>query len=186
MLFRSRRDAARDAALMLAPGGEFAFVMISAAVAGQIVAADVGAKFLVAVTLSMMAIPLLGAIGARLPRRARDANLDLAGIAPPKAHGKTIIIGYGRVGQLVGDMLNRHQKSFVAVDGDAALVRRERAKGVDIHWGDATRLDFLRRCGVADASALVMTLDAPHAAERVVELARRERDRKEHSLNSSH
>ena len=72
-------------------------------------------------------------------------------------------------------MLERHNKPFIAVDGDASLVRRARETRKNIYWGDATRLELLRKCDIAHATAMVVTLDAPQACERVVELARRER-----------
>ena len=76
-------------------------------------------------------------------------------------------------------MLVAHKSPAVAIDGDSRLVgalRRDGCKlGGDIYWGDATRIDFLRRCGLSRARALVVTMDAPKAAERIVEIARKER-----------
>jgi CPA2 family monovalent cation:H+ antiporter-2 len=167
---------AAEVSLLLGPGGEFAFVMIGGAVAEKVVDARSGALAMVAVTLSIMAIPVLAAVGARAPRRATADDADLAGLAPVESEeNRVVVVGDGRVGKLVGDMLDRHKKPFIAVDGAAGLVRRERANRDNVYWGDATRADFLRKCGLGQATALVVTLDAPLACERVVELARKER-----------
>ena len=92
---------------------------------------------------------------------------------PPEDHGhRVIIVGYGRVGALVGDMLTAHQLPYIAIDADAALVARERRAGRPIYFGDATRPEFLVRCGVEKARALVVTMDAPRANEAVVAAAR--------------
>jgi len=176
LVARQRAGVAREAALLLGPGGEFAFVMIGGGVGAGLVDGEFGAMLMVAVTLSMVAIPALAALGARTPRRVARDDADLAEIAPPGDEaGRVIIIGHGRVGKLVADLLDWHKKPFIAVDGDAALVRRDRATRSNVYWGDATKLEFLRKCDIAHASALVVTLDAPHACERVVELARKER-----------
>ena len=169
--------AARELSLLLGPGGEFAFVMISAAIAQRLLPEDVGATLILAVTLSMATIPLLAMVGA--VRRAPDASgLDpeLAA-APPPEHpkGRVILVGYGRVGRLVGEMLARHKLDFIAVDGDPKLVSRERRETRTLYWGDATKPDFLRACGLEDARAIIVTIDRAQQTERVVEIARKAR-----------
>jgi monovalent cation:H+ antiporter-2, CPA2 family len=164
-----------EAALMLAPGGEFAFVIITAAVAVRAIPEAAGAEAMIAVTLSMLAIPALGPLATRMAKRPPAADLiELepgAGGAAPEA----IIVGYGRVGQLVGDMLRVHGIAYLAVDTDAALVGRFRREGRDIYWGNAVRADFLVRCGLAKAKALVITMNKPAEAEEVVRIARAQR-----------
>jgi CPA2 family monovalent cation:H+ antiporter-2 len=174
-LFGAPSRVAAEVALLLGPGGEFAFVMLAAAVAGGVVGAGDGRTLLVAVALSMMAIPLLGRLGAALStsRRARELGPE-ALVAPPddESH-RVIIVGYGRVGALIGEMLAVHSIPFIAVDVDPTLIARERRDGKPVYYGDASRDDFLRRCGVETARALVVTLDAPKANEAVVAAARR-------------
>jgi CPA2 family monovalent cation:H+ antiporter-2 len=86
-----------------------------------------------------------------------------------------IIVGYGRVGQLVAEMLTRHNMEYLAIDADANLVARARAHNNRIFYGDATQIELLRRCGIQNARALVVTLDTPEAVESVVRAARSER-----------
>jgi CPA2 family monovalent cation:H+ antiporter-2 len=162
---------AAEAALMLGPGGEFAFVMVAAAISAKALPAEAGADAMVGVTLSMFAIPLLGALTSRLPRPAPDAEIARL---PEEEVGasKAIIVGFGRVGQVVGEMLKAHQISFLVVEMSAGHVRRFRRQGVDIFWGDAARTEFLKRCGISHARALVVTIDAPEASEEIVSAAR--------------
>jgi monovalent cation:H+ antiporter-2, CPA2 family len=174
-LFRLPRKLSAEAAMMLGPGGEFAFVMLSAAILGKVVPVEIGADAMVGVTLSMFAIPILGHFVARLSRHANTADAELA-LLPPQQDGpaqsKAIIIGYGRVGQLVGEMLQAHELAFLAIDRDAARVRNLRQAGIEIYWGNASRADFLARCGLASASALIITVDSPQQSEEIVAAAR--------------
>ena len=173
-LFGAPARVAGEAALVLGPGGEFAFVMIGAAAAGKIVSEADGAVLLVAVALSMMTIPSLGRIGAALGRRpARELDPE-ALVAPPEDDAsRVVIVGYGRVGTLIGEMLDVHRIRYIAVDADPNLIARERRAGKPVYYGDASREEFLRRCGVETARALVITLDKASAAEEVVAAARR-------------
>jgi CPA2 family monovalent cation:H+ antiporter-2 len=173
-LFGAPNRLAGEAALLLGPGGEFAFVMISVAVAGGVVDGADGAILLVAVALSMMTIPSLGRLGAALARRRAPELNPEALVAPPEDDSsRVIIVGYGRVGTLIGEMLDVHRIRYIAVDADPNLTARERSAGKPVYYGDASREEFLRRCGLETARALVITLDKPAANEEVVAAARR-------------
>jgi CPA2 family monovalent cation:H+ antiporter-2 len=83
-----------------------------------------------------------------------------------------LIVGYGRVGRLVGEMLSLHDQPFLALDADPRRVARASRAGAPVYWGDAADPELLLRCGVARAPALVVTLDTPEAAEAIVTVAR--------------
>ena len=166
-----------EVALVLGPGGEFAFVAIGAAVASTLVPAGAAALAMVAATLSMFAIPLLVRLAERVALANQSTAPDLTDLMPQPDDGavRVIIVGYGRVGRLVGEMLARHKIPYLAVDSDVGLVTREHRNGNPIFYGDATRVELLRRCGISTARALVVTLNIPSASELVVEAARAER-----------
>jgi CPA2 family monovalent cation:H+ antiporter-2 len=168
------RMIAAESALMLGPGGEFAFVMITTAIAGKALPADLGAHAMVAVTLSMVAIPMLGAVANRLARPAAADDPELVRLPSLGEDGphQVIIVGFGRVGQLIGEMLSVHKIPFLAIDTNAANVKSWRRDGIDIYWGNATRPEFLLRCGLATTRALIVTIDAPAASEEIVKAAR--------------
>jgi monovalent cation:H+ antiporter-2, CPA2 family len=173
-MFRLTAPVIGEVALLLGPGGEFAFVMISAGLAVRAIAEPSGQMLQVVVTLTMIAIPVLAALAARLVRRVPVAELPFE--QPPEDDSeRVIIVGFGRVGELVGDMLSRHNVSFVALDSDVRVVARQRAAGSLIYYGDPTKTELLRRCGIAKAKGLVVTMNDPKAVESVVAAARAER-----------
>ena len=177
-LMRLPWRVATEAALMLAPGGEFAFVLIQAAIAGKILAPIVGGDVDIAVTLSLFAVPALAALSRRITRKLprADAHLvDLPLNTAASAKPRALLIGYGRVGQLVASMMTKHDIPFVAIDEDVAVVRKFRPRGIDISWGSARRIEFLERCGLLTASALIITLDDTAVAEEIVRQARSRR-----------
>ncbi|MQW90450.1 cation:proton antiporter [Sinorhizobium saheli] len=175
--FDLSRRRALELALVLSPGGEFALVVIGAAIGHGIVPEPVGTTAMVATTLSMFTIPLMIRFSENLSARGREDEASLAALAPDVKDRaeRAIIAGYGRVGDLVGQMLARHKVPFLAVDGNPALVARERDRGVMIYYGDATKAELLRRCGIASAPALIVTMDNPAAVESIVAAARAER-----------
>lgn len=171
--FRLKTRAAIEAALLLAGAGEFAFVILGQAMDEGLVERTVGQTALVAATLSMFSIPFLAQLGLRLGGR-KIAPSEL----PPEPEGdidadpRVLVVGYGRVGRLVGDMLRRHEIPWVGAELDAKLVEQGRRAGEAIYFGDAAREEFLMRCGLADAPALVVTMDDPEGVEGIVAVAR--------------
>jgi monovalent cation:H+ antiporter-2, CPA2 family len=170
-LFKLPWSVGREVALLLAPGSEFAFVLMSAAGIANTVSPLSGRTAAVVVTLTMMTIPVLAASARRMTPRAPMPDLTEPFYSAPPV----IIAGYGRVGQLVGEMLTRHEIPFLAIDTDARLVSRQREIDKPIYYGDPTRPDFLRRCGIAKARGLVVTMNDPLAVENIVATARNER-----------
>ena len=171
-----RAAAAAETALTLAGAGEFAFVILGGAVASRLVSSALGGDVVVAATLSMFVAPALSALGARVGRIVAEAPAREF-IPPAVVDGpaRVLVIGYGRVGHLVGEMLSRHKIAWAGVDSDVRASEAGRRDGLEIFYGDATRADFLHRFGLASARALVVTMDAPEAAEAVVAAARRAR-----------
>ncbi len=173
-LFRLGRGVSGEVALLLGPSGEFAFVLVGQAAAAGLLPGPLAHLTIVAVTLAMMLIPLLARLGERVGRRPA-AGAPPAEPPPDDGEARVIIVGYGRVGRLVGEMVARHGLPFIAIDDDARLVRREREGGAPIFYGDATRHEFLERCGLGTARGLVVTLNDPRVAEQVVSAVRAER-----------
>jgi CPA2 family monovalent cation:H+ antiporter-2 len=164
-----------ETALLLAPGGEFAFALLTSAMLVGVLPGHFGADAMVVVTLSIFLIPPLGRLGARLSLPAERAvdDAQYAHLAPDSAiaEGRVVIVGYGRIGSLVGDMLSRHNVPFVAVESLVSIVTEEREKGVEIYWGNAARRELLIRCGLEHARALVVTIENASAAEEIVRIA---------------
>jgi monovalent cation:proton antiporter-2 (CPA2) family protein len=164
-----------EAALLLGPGGEFAFVLLAAATSLGLFGNNETAATLLLVTLTMMLIPLLSRV-ARSLRRVLDQSRPRDAIqmeAPPEHHvAHVIVAGFGRVGTLVADMLGEQAISYVALDLDVANVTRGRKAGYKVYFGDAANLAFLETCGLKDAKALAITMDAPQRVEQILRLVR--------------
>jgi CPA2 family monovalent cation:H+ antiporter-2 len=165
---------AAEAAMLLAAGGEFAFVILSSAMAEGLVGPAAGQAILVSSTLSMFVIPILAELGRRLNARSKPSPATAVPYPVENAadNPMVLIVGYGRVGKLVGGMLDRHDLSWAAVDRDPRLVEAGRRAGHTVHFGEASRPEFLQRCGLDGAKAVVVTMDSPEAAEAVVAQAR--------------
>jgi glutathione-regulated potassium-efflux system ancillary protein KefC len=146
-------------AFMLSQGGEFAFVVFSAAAAARVVSAEAASILALVVALSMVCTPLLLMLHDRLiaPRYRSDKARPADAIAPGENH--VIIAGFGRFGQIVGRLLYANQVKLTVLDHDPDQIDVLRRFGFEVFYGDATRLDLLHAAGAARARALVLAID---------------------------
>jgi monovalent cation:H+ antiporter-2, CPA2 family len=160
--------------LLLGPGGEFAFVIISVAGSEHLLRADTAAMVLFITAVTMASIPLLSRLGQRLaPRLATKMPIDPKMLVPQfDTFPRVIVAGFGRVGQVVAAMLEVHQVPYIAIDRDPDRVARQRERGAPVYFGDITQIELLQRLHLETARALVVTLDEPAAADRLVAGAR--------------
>ena len=160
--------------LLLAQGGEFAFVLIGKATGLSVLDYDTGLLLSSSVALSMAVTPLVGAAGQRLAQ-AIEARLgaEAFGIETNDLKGHVLIAGYGRVGRAVARMLAAHDIPFVALDLDPQRVANARAEGLPVYYGDSSQVGVLRAAGVARARAALITVNRPEMAERAVDSIRR-------------
>ncbi len=175
-LFREPRSVALETALLLGQGGEFAFLVVGMASGLGLMPGDTAQFMLIVTGMTMIATPPVAHAARRMARAVESWEADHGQPdtdLPVGLAGHVIVVGYGRVGQMLGSILDAQELPHVALDIDASLVARFRATGASIFHGDASRPDMLRRFGLERAAALVVTMDSPHAAERVVATARR-------------
>ena len=170
-------STAAEAGLLLGQGGEFAFIVVGTAMLNKLIPLETGQFMMLTVGLSMMATPpmarLARALGERL-RREHDGGGVPAGPSVPRLEGHVLIAGFGRVGQLIAQVLDQHHLPWVAVDTDADQVARLHGRGQPVFVGDAGRADLLRSLGVRDAALVVLTMDDPVAASHAATAIRRE------------
>jgi len=168
--------ASIETAHLLGPGGEFAFIGLGSAVSLGIVAADVGSTALSIVAVSMMLLPVIGIAGRQFADRVRAHTAVAAPTAPPpEDHARrVVVVGHGRVGQLVCGLLEKHGVAYLAIDRDAASVERWRQLGRPIFYGDASNTLFLRRCGIDEATGVIVTINTA-AVDEVVRAVRARR-----------
>jgi len=174
-LFRVALPAAIETGLLLGPGGEFAFVGIGMATAFGLVGAGISSFMLAVTSLTMALIPLLAVVARRitetLEKRKPAPDPELAA-APPGGRGHAIVVGHGRVGQIVCTMLERHRFPFIAADSDPAAVTEYRRRGREVYYGDATNLAFLKSCGLMEAAAVIVTIHTQAAIDEIVQVVR--------------
>jgi voltage-gated potassium channel Kch len=168
------RGHAVEAGLLLGQGGEFAFIVIGVAMLSALMPLDVGQFMMLTVGLSMVITPLVAPLARLAGRRLAHAPAAAdAGPGLPELDGRVLIAGYGRVGRLIGQVLDGQGVSYVAVDTDAERVGRARAEGAPVYVGDAARAELLRALGLRRASLVVLTMDDPAAASRAAASIRR-------------
>lgn len=173
--FRLSKATAVETAILVGPGGEFAFVLLNAAVAAKLLQQEPASLVLAAVSLTMIALPLMARLALSLAQKlAAPAILpEEATVLPPDDHAaRAIVVGGGRVGRLVCSMLEEHGKPHIVIDFDPALITLQRKAGRPAYYGNATQPDFLRLCGLEEATALILTIDNPRAVDETVRAAR--------------
>jgi CPA2 family monovalent cation:H+ antiporter-2 len=173
-LFRIPWSAAIETGLLLGPGGEFAFVVIGTATTLGLVSADVSSFTLAVTSLTMALIPALSLVARRLASRFQ-ANTTLEPelvIAPSGGTGHAIVVGHGRVGQVVCSMLERHSLRYIAVDSDSAAVKKHRRRGREVYYGDAANPEFLKSCGLMGGAAVIVTIGSEGVIDEIVSQVR--------------
>ena len=162
--------------LLLAQGGEFAFVVFQAAAGAQVFSAETASLLIGAVALSMLISPLLLVLVDRALLR-RYAQLKPA--APPEQEisepqeAPVIIAGFGRYGQIVARVMLAQGIPTTVLDHSVEILEIARAFGYRVFYGDATRLDLLRIAGAEHARVLVVAVDDPEQSLKIVTLARK-------------
>lgn len=160
-------------ALLLAQGGEFAFVVFQAASGAHVFPAATASLLIGAVAVSMLISPVILVAVDRwlLPRFAR-----LGAVTPPEIselqHAPVVIAGFGRYGQIVARVMLAHGHACTVLDHDAEMIEVAHNFGYRVFYGDATRLDLLRTAGAASATILVVAVDDMAQSLKIVDLAR--------------
>jgi len=186
---------AAEGGLLLSQGGEFAFIVIGMALGLGLLERQTGQFMLIVVGVSMLAAPVVARLGQSLgdaiDRRIATQEPEGEDTGIGELYGHVIIAGYGRVGQLVGQMLDQQGVRYVAIENNAQLVAHQRKAGTPLVFGDASRPELLRKLRIDEARAVVLTMDhtaaaihAVHAVRRMVPMMRiiaRARDEK-HAL----
>ncbi|WP_339829128.1 monovalent cation:proton antiporter-2 (CPA2) family protein [uncultured Parvibaculum sp.] len=172
LAFGLPRHTALEAGLLLGQGGEFAFIVVGLAMSLALLPPDVGQFMLIVAGLTMLVTPLVasaaGKLAMRMERdstsRRHEGQLESEG----DMTGHVILAGFGRVGQTLATTLEAEAVPYLALDADAANVAAARAAGLPVFYGDAARLEMLNRAHIDRAQAVVVTMDAPAAAEKIV------------------
>jgi len=176
--FRVPRSPAFETGLLMAPAGEFAFVILTVA-SGTLIDPQLTNVAISIAAISMFLTPALDWAGRKLTARGQtgaDANAVSAALPEAIDHAPhAIIAGYGRVGTLVGDMIEQHKLTFVALDTDPDLVSLARRRRRHVYVANAAEMRVLERCGLPEARVLIITMDDRAAVAEVARAARKMR-----------
>jgi len=159
LLFGVPRNQALALGLLLSQGGEFAFVLFAQAQAALLIAPAAASTFSAIVTVSMMTTPFLLMIADRL--EFANGKEDGAGLDGPERapRAAAIIVGYGRFGQTVSQMLMGQGCKVTLIDKKPAQIEQSSLFDIKVYYGDGTRVDLLRRAGAEEANLLIFCMD---------------------------
>jgi glutathione-regulated potassium-efflux system protein KefB len=159
-------------AMLMAQGGEFAFVLYAAATAAGIFDGETNAILTATIVLSMAVTPLVVAVYVRL---APKPQVDTSGLAEPESHEENVLlIGFGRFGQIASQPVLARGYTMSIVDRDADLLREIGKFGFKVYYGDGSRPDILHAAGAATAKAILICIDDKEAAIKIAEIVRQE------------
>ncbi|MEQ1310474.1 monovalent cation:proton antiporter-2 (CPA2) family protein [Acinetobacter sp. XH1639] len=170
---QSRHTEALDRALLMAQGGEFAFVLFSAAVTAQVIDNTVKSNLTAIIVLSMVLTPILGILFKRFTETKDSVSLDNVDIAEGLS-GSILMIGFGRFGQVTSQLLLARGVDVTIIDNDIDMIQNAEKFGFKIYYGDGSRLDILHASGAATAQAIVVCVDSKGTTNRIVELVTHE------------
>ncbi len=157
-IFRMENKAALGLALLLSQAGEFGFVLFKEAQDALLIEPAAASLFGAIVTLSMATTPFLMMFARRFEMQARDEGADLPG--PERAErNKVLVIGYGRFGQVVAQMLNAAGAQVTLIDKTPRQIELAQKFDAKVYYGDGLRLDVLRRAGAGDAELILYCTD---------------------------
>ena len=170
---KSSHTEALDRALLMAQGGEFAFVLFSTAVSAQVIDNTVKSNLTAIIVLSMVLTPILGIVFKRFTETKDQINLDNVNIAEGLS-GSVLMIGFGRFGQVTSQLLLARGVDVTIIDNDIDMIQNAEKFGFKIYYGDGCRLDILHASGAATAQAIVVCVDSKETTNRIVELVTHE------------
>ncbi|MGE5721477.1 MAG: cation:proton antiporter [Sphingomonadales bacterium] len=158
----ARRGVAAETGLLMASPSETTLIVLGTAAAAQLIRPETATFWEVVTAIGLTVTPLLAKLGQVAARRVDlRAEADLPDLAAADQAPAAVIIGFGRVGRMVADMLAQHGRSYIAVDSNIDTVIACRREGVPVLFGDVARSEFIERLKLARAGALVLTMDEP-------------------------
>ncbi|WP_336986211.1 cation:proton antiporter [Altererythrobacter aquiaggeris] len=160
----ARRGTATETGILMASPSETTLIVLAAASSALLIQPGTAQFWQIVTAIGLTITPLLARLGRVIARKIEPIpELPDAHAGEPRA----IIIGFGRVGRLIADMMQVHDKPYVAIDFDADLIERAKRDGYRATYGNASRNDVLDKLGIDNAPAVILTMDEPVLAQRM-------------------
>ena len=167
----ARRSTAAETAVLMASPSETTLIVLAGATSALLIQPGTAQFWQIVTAIGLTITPILAKLGRAIARR-----IDSVPELPPEysEDPRVIVVGSGRVGRLVADMLTVHNKPYIALDSDTDMVDRTKRDGYRVLYCDASRRDALERVGLRSALAVVLTMDEPVLVQRLVQKIRRQ------------
>ncbi len=155
----ARRGTAAEVGLLMASPSETTLIVLATALQAQLISRTTAEFWQLVTAIGLTITPLLARIGHDIARRIEMRSGDAQDEETPE--GRTVIVGFGRVGHTVAELLRQHDRPYIAVDADIDTVAAARRDGFSVRFADVARPGSLDRLGIESANAIVLTMDDP-------------------------
>ena len=171
----ARMAVATEAGVLMASPSETTLIVLGSATAAQLISRDTASFWQIVTAMGLTVTPLLAKLGrsfgrqlaGRAMEKHMDATLDTAEL------GQVVVLGFGRVGRMVAEMLDEHGKDYLAIDSDVDAVKALRKEGFDVLYGDVARPGLIEQLREREPSAFILTMDNPVLINRLARTLRR-------------
>jgi CPA2 family monovalent cation:H+ antiporter-2 len=172
------RSTATETGILMASPSETTLIVLAAAAQAQLIAPATAQFWQIVTAIGLTITPLLASAGrlagGRVAKAEADRNADLPAVPEPSEGKRAVILGFGRIGHLIGEMLSVHGQPYLAVDSDPEIVVEGRRVGYPVIFGNVANAGTIERLGLDDAAALIVTMDEPVLLLRLVRKLRGE------------
>ncbi|WP_033075426.1 cation:proton antiporter domain-containing protein [Sphingopyxis sp. MWB1] len=166
----ARRGTAAEVGLLMASPSETTLIVLAAALHAQLITRNTAEFWQLVTAIGLTITPLLARVGHDISRRIEMGSADAEEDVDPS--NRTIIVGFGRVGRTVVELLKKHERPYIALDADIDTVASARREGLAIRFADVARPNSLAKLGIEQADAIVLTMDDPVQQLRMTRMLR--------------
>ena len=161
-LIGARRGVAFETGMLMASPSETTLIVLSTAVTARLITPDAAAFWQMVTAMGLTVTPILARVGHGIARKIEHrAGEKRAQDDDYPEGGGAVILGFGRVGRMVADLLAAHKQPYIALDNDIDMITDARSEGYNTRFGDVSRPDTLDRLRLGHAKALIITMDDP-------------------------
>ena len=153
---------------------ETTLIVLASATSAQLIAAETAGFWQIVTAMGLTVTPLLAKLGrmAGLQVAGHELSEQLDSPIEDAAPNQVIILGFGRVGRMVADMMDAHDKDYMAIDADVDAVGVARKEGYDVIFGDVAHPELLEKLREREPSAFILTMDNPVLVKRIARQVR--------------
>ncbi len=168
----AKRSVSLETGLLMSAPAETTLIVLGTAASAGLIAKDTASFWQIVTALGLTVTPLLAEVGNRLAKLIERRSAQQQTPPPSDGKARVLIIGFGRVGRLVAQMLEAHKRPYLAIDADADTIQAARERGYSATFGDIARPGMIALLQVEKASAVVLTMDDPVQEVRITKRLR--------------